>query len=103
MRLAFLRGFAAEMGIETFSLYRGVSTEVEIEPPRNETFVSASFSRAVAESLSESYGKEASSQLLHKKVPIERVFMTYLETSAMNRQFKEAEAVLFFEEGNPVF
>ena len=66
LRLAFLRGFAAEMGLETFSLYRGVSTEGEIEPTRNETFVSASFSRAVAERLAESYGEKASSLLCRK-------------------------------------
>ncbi len=29
-----------------------------------------------------------------QSVPVERVFMTYLETSAMNDRFLEAEAVL---------
>jgi hypothetical protein len=29
--------------------------------------------------------------------------MTYLETQAMNRAYREAEAVLLFDEDNPVF
>jgi len=41
--------------------------------------------------------------LMRQVVPIERVFMTFLETEAMNRQFHEAEAVLLHEEGNPLF
>jgi hypothetical protein len=34
------------------------------------------------------------SYLLKRTVPVERVFMTYLETDAMNERYKEAEAVV---------
>jgi hypothetical protein len=36
-------------------------------------------------------------------LPAERLFMTYLETEAMNRQFAEAEAVVFYRHGNRLF
>src|SRR5918994_1258098 len=41
--------------------------------------------------------------LLRQVVPVERLFMTYLETGAMNRHYKEAEAVLTFEPGTRLF
>ena len=41
--------------------------------------------------------------LLRQSVPIERIFMTCLETRAMNLFYKEAEAVLLFDAGNPSF
>jgi hypothetical protein len=44
-----------------------------------------------------------SARLDRQIVPLERVFMTYLETAAMNRQFREAEAVLFEDPDNPAF
>ena len=36
-------------------------------------------------------------------VPIRRVLMTYLETEAMNRPYREAEAVLLVEPENQAF
>ena len=44
-------------------------------------------------------GEDASRALLRQVVPVERLFMTYLETAAMNDRFREAEAVLLFEPG----
>jgi hypothetical protein len=41
--------------------------------------------------------------LLRQAVLFERVFMTCLETAAMNRQFKEAEAVLLRSDEDVVF
>jgi len=61
------------------------------------------FSRAVAESLSTAHGPDGTGTLMRQAVPIDRVFMTYLETIHMNRQFREAEAILFFEGGNGAF
>ena len=37
--------------------------------------------------------------IYRQPVPVERVFMTYLETAAMNERFQESEAVLLYEEG----
>ncbi|UCD75999.1 MAG: hypothetical protein JSV91_03570 [Phycisphaerales bacterium] len=102
-RLAFVRALAAELGIESFTLFRGISSPGPLQPQRNETFVSATFSRTVAESLSTAHGPDGAAALMSQTVPIDRLFMTYLETAAMNRQYKEAEAVLLFNEENPVF
>jgi len=96
-RLAFIGALAAELGIETFTLYRGVSSTGPLRPPRNETFVSATFSRTVAESLAGAHGPAGTGTLLRQTVPIERIFMTYLETIHMNRQYREAEAILLGE------
>lgn len=94
VRLAFLRGLMAELGLETVTLYRGMSTDRSLDPPRRDTFVSATFSREVALSFFDAYGESSTGLLQRLAVPVERLFMTYHETAAMNRQFKEAEAVL---------
>jgi hypothetical protein len=102
-RLAFIRALAAELGIESFTLYRGVSAPHPLRPTVNDTFVSASFSRAVAESLFDAYGRGSTGALIRCAVPIRRLFMTFLETVHMNRQYKEAEAVLLYESGESPF
>lgn len=49
-------------------------------------------------------GDRGSNGVLYRQpVPIERVFMTYFETAQMNRQFEEAEVVLFWDANNPLF
>jgi hypothetical protein len=99
-RLAFLRALMAALGREHVALYRGLSTDGPLKPPRNETFVSASFSRAVALSHFDASGPDASRALLAMPVPVSRLFMTYLETAEMNRHFREAEAVLLHASGS---
>jgi hypothetical protein len=37
--------------------------------------------------------------LLRRRLPIERLFMTFLETAAMNTKYLEAEAILFADGG----
>lgn len=102
-RLGFVGAVFAKLGLEHLVLYRGTSTRGSLEPPRRRTFVSASFSPEVARSHFESEGPDSTGILVRQVVPRERVFMTYLETGPMNEQFKEAEAVLLFEEGNVAF
>lgn len=58
--------------------------------PETASFVSSSFSRAVAAENVE--GRHGS--VLEWRVPAERLFMTFMETEAMNRRYREAEAVL---------
>jgi len=103
-RLAFLRALFREMEWkDQVVLYRGMALEGPPAPLRNTTFVSASFSFDVARSLFEPESPGTNGVLLRQEVPLDRLFMTYLETEAMNRQFLEAEAVLLYEEGNPLF
>lgn len=93
-RLAFVPELYRAAGHETVTLWRGMSSEHELEPLPPQGFVSATFSQEVA--LSHFAGTERSvAAVLHRNVvPVERLFMTYVETEAMNRQFLEAEAVL---------
>jgi hypothetical protein len=101
-RLGFVRAAFSAVGHERLVLYRGISTEWPLHPPDNRTFVSATFSREVAMSLFESGSDLASRVLFRQAVPVERVFMTYVETAQMNAPFKEAEAVLLFSDDDVI-
>lgn len=102
-RLAFVRAFLAAMGKTQVTLYRGLNTTRAVEPPRNMTFISATFDRAVAESHYNVGEDSATRALLRQSAPSERVFMTYLETGAMNERYLEAEAALLWQAGNNIF
>ena len=102
-RLGFMRAIFMHLGRDRVRLYRGVSTEEQLRPPTNETFISSTFSRDVAMSHFEAGSPTATRALYRQSVPIERLFMTYHETAHMNGQFKEAEAVLLYDGGNATF
>lgn len=102
-RLAFVRAVLRELGFDTVTLYRGMSSDRPPDPPRNYTFVSASFSFEVARSLFGRPDTNPIGVLYRQAVPVERLFMTYLETAAMNQQYLEAEAVLLWDAANPLF
>jgi hypothetical protein len=102
-RIGFVRSLFRRTGHRTVSLYRGLSTETPLEAPANRTFVSTTFSRAVAQSHFDCGSPDATRILIHQRVPVERLFMTYHETAAMNEVFREAEAVLLFDGGNLAF
>jgi hypothetical protein len=79
-------------------LYRGMAMHDRPETAdsagrRSSPLVSASFSRPIAESHFSAPGAAAAALYRQRLVP-ERLFMTFLETAAMNSQFLEAEAVL---------
>jgi len=93
-RLAFLRALFDRLGIEHVSLWRGLTAESPLRLDRRRTFVSTSFAEAVARSHFESGTDRPTRVLMCQSVPVARLFMTYLETSAMNDRFLEAEAVL---------
>jgi hypothetical protein len=67
---------------------------MEPRPGRGQSpLISASLSRAVADSHFRSPGA-AAAVLYRQLLAPERILMTFLETAAMSRQFREAEAVL---------
>lgn len=79
-------------------LYRGV--ELHDRPAtaghpgrRQSPLISATFSHQVADSHFQSPGSAAAA-LYRQQLAPQWLFMTFLETTAMNRQFREAEAVL---------
>lgn len=96
-RLAFVSELFRAAGHETVTVWRGLSSERALEPPGPRTFVSATFSREVAESHFAGNERTVAAVLERHVVPVERLFMTYVETEEMNRRFLEAEAVLIGE------
>ena len=103
-RLAFVRELFAHLGQQSVVLYRGFSCRGQPEARGNSSFISSTFSLDVA--LSHFNERERSSTtgvLLRQSVPIERVFMSFLETAQLNQQFKEAEAVLLYDSTNKIF
>jgi hypothetical protein len=87
-------------------LYRGMAIQDHSatagSPGRRESpLISASFSRRVAESHFGWPGAEAA-VLYRQRLAPERLLATFLETAAMNRQLREAEAVLLAPHPGPV-
>lgn len=96
-RMSFTRALWSRAGTEVM-LYRGISLQdrpgsAGSPVGRVTPLVSASFSRRVAESHFGSSSASAAA-LYRQLLDPERLFMTFLETEAMSRQFREAEAVL---------
>ncbi len=102
-RLGFVRAMFARLGHSDLTLYRGTSMTEPVDLLRSTSFVSWTFSRTVAESHFDTTRTGVQRMLLARDVPVDRVFMTYLETSAMNDPFEEAEAVLLFDPKSPLF
>lgn len=102
-RLGFVRAMFEAARLDRVTLYRGLSSEGALKPHPQRSLVSASFHREVAESLFEGGPATTTSVLYRQVVLVERVFMTYLETSAMNGAYLEAEAILLAEGANLAF
>jgi hypothetical protein len=93
-RLATVQALLARAGNATVRLYRGIAWDGRPARRRPRSLVSATFSRALAEDHFGGGPTTAAAALYRQDVPAERVLMTFAETRALNRQFKEAEAVL---------
>ncbi len=102
-RLAFVRELFALEGVEHVTLYRGLASGTPLRPSRPQSFVSATFDRRVAEAHFAGGATTLAAALYRQSVPVERLFMTYRETSAMNRRFRESEAVLIGNPNSPFF
>ncbi len=102
-RLGFVAELYRRAGHERVELWRGLAAAGPLRSPAPATFVSATFSREVAESLFVGGEDTTVAVLMRQLVPVERLFMTYAETEAMNRRFREAEAVLLADPANLAF
>jgi len=103
VRRAFVQAVFRHLGMHDVLLFRGISVAGRLRLPENLSFVSTSFSLAVAEAHFDS-GEHGSTRVLYRQhVPLDRLFMTYYETEQMNRAFSEAEAVLLYDEDNIAF
>lgn len=99
-RIGFVRALWARADGDIM-LYRGVATQAGAAGRRRRgqsPLVSASFSRRVAESHFSSSNAVAGA-LYRQRLQLERLFMTFLETAAMNGIYREAEALLLSDGG----
>jgi hypothetical protein len=102
-RLAFVQELLTRAGLPAVMLYRGAAWDRRPLRRRRGSFVSATFDRAVAEAHFAG-GPATVGTVLHRQlVSVERLFMTFLETRALNGAFKEAEAVLLATAGRAPF
>lgn len=94
-RLSFVRAFFKVLGIDEVVVYRGMSMAGQRPKPAG-ALTSYTFSLRVARSFCDfdRRGRSRESLLLKRTVPVKRLFMTYLETAAMNEEYKEAEAMV---------
>lgn len=105
-RLAFVRAYFHVLGIKEVTLYRGMATEWEWgKRPSSRTFVSFTFSTKVAGSHCDfdRSSDKRHSYLVKRTYTVEDLFMTSLETGAMNKQYREAEAIVLYREEDSIF
>ncbi len=98
-RLAFIRAYFGLLNIEEVVLFRGMSSEgIWKEVPR--TFLSCTFNYDVARDFSDfsTKSKYRNSYIVKMTIPVKTLFMSYLETAAFNKQYKEAEALILYNE-----
>jgi hypothetical protein len=102
-RLAFTHELWSSWGYCEVPLYRGAAVDGPLPDRRPSSFVSATFSRDVAEEHFNGGPTTHTAVLWRQRVPITRLLMTFLETPALNRPFQEAEAVLITDPANRAF
>ena len=102
-RLAFIREVFERLDRATVLLYRGAAFPGPPQKRAPDSLVSATFSLDVAMSLFDERNPETTGVLVRQSVPVTRLFMSYLETEQMNRQYAEAEAVLLNDPSNELF
>jgi hypothetical protein len=95
IRAAFTQALWERADRPRLMVYRGIGLHAQEElKPRAIPLISATFSRAIAESHFNSE-RANTAALLRVRLPVERLYMTFLETPAMSKQYLEADAVLF--------
>lgn len=104
-RIAFVRAFFHKLAVNEVTIYRGMSTENEWQNFVEKSLTSWTFSLKVTMVFSdlEKANKYKNGYILKRTIPVEYLFMTYLETEEMNKQYKEAEAILFFNREKGIY
>jgi hypothetical protein len=103
-RMAFVQALFERSGPLPVALFRGFNVATGTLPaPRPSSFVSASFSIDVAMAHFRAGPPTSSAALFRQPLSHDRLFMTFVETAAMNRNYREAEAVLIGDPGNRAF
>ena len=94
LRLALSAELWSRTGQGEALLYRAVTSETALTARQPAVFVSATFAREVAEEHFGGGPRTRSAALYRKTIPLERLFMTFWETPALNGAYAEAEAIL---------
>jgi len=103
-RMAFVQEVFSRNGIERPMLYRTLTCAGPLERRNTKrSFISGTFNRDVAEALFAEHDMTRTIAMYRQTVPLERLFMTYLETEQFNHPFKESEAVLICDPTNLAF
>jgi hypothetical protein len=102
-RLAFTQELWSSRGEREVVLYRGAAVDGSWPERAPASFTSATFSAEVATEHFAGGPATHTAVLWRQRMPIARLFMTFLETRAMNGAFHEAEAVLIGDPGNRAF
>jgi hypothetical protein len=102
-RLAFTQALLSGWGHKTVTLYRGAAVDGSLPPRAPASFVSATFSKALATEHFEGGPSTQTAVLWRQEVPVSRLLMTFLETPAMTGRFNEAEALLLGDPENRAF
>jgi hypothetical protein len=103
VRTAMTQALWQALGYRDVTLYRGAASEGPLLPRPPVPFVSATFSEDVARAHYAGGPTTQSAILYRQRIPISRLFMTFLETPAMNDRYHEAEAVLIGDPANAAF
>lgn len=96
-RLAFVRALFKSFGYSEVVLFRGMAAEGNWQAHSHRLFSSWTFSKEVAEAFASCNEHAKHSYLLKRTFPIEKLFLTCVETAAMNRQYREHEAVVIHD------
>jgi hypothetical protein len=102
-RLALTQALLAALGHAAPTLHRGAAVDGLLPARRPASFVSATFSAAVADAHFEGGPETTTAVRWRQVVAPERVLMTFLETPAFNARYAEAEAVLVGDPANRAF
>jgi hypothetical protein len=94
VRIALTAELWSRTGRREVTLYRAAATDRAIAPRPAAAFVSATFSREVADAHFAGGPTTRAAVMSHQAVGIDRLLMTFWETAAMNRNYHEAEAVV---------
>jgi hypothetical protein len=102
-RLGFMWALFEAWGLARATLYRGTATHGPLDPSREGSFVSATFSADVAEAHFLGGPSTTAAAKWRQDMPVHRLFMSFLETAALNERYLEAEAVLIGDPESPTF
>lgn len=102
-RLAFMQVLWSTTNRARVALSRGAAVDGPLAPRPSPSFVSATFSAAVAQAHFAGGPNTETAVIWRQSVPADRLLMTFFETPALGARFREAEAVLIGDPANPAF